>query len=45
MRKTKEILRLRWELGLGVRQIGRSPSISHSTVVDTLRRAQAAGLV
>ena len=44
MRKTKEILRLRWGVGLGVRQIGRSLSISHSTVVDTLRRADAAGL-
>lgn len=42
--KVKEILRLRWGLGLGVRQIGRSLSKSDSTVVDTLRRAQAAGL-
>ena len=44
MRKTKEILRLHWQLGVGVRQIGRSLSISHATVIDTLRRAQAAGL-
>ena len=32
MRKTKEILRLRFEVGLGLRQIVRSCSIGHGTV-------------
>lgn len=44
MRKVREILRLRNECGLGVRQIARSLSIAHSTVGDVLQRAQAAGL-
>jgi len=44
MRKCKEILRLRWEKGLGIRQIARSLSVSHSTVLALLYRAQAAGL-
>ncbi len=44
MRKVKEILRLHFELGLRVRQIARSLSVSHSTVSDLLGRAQAAGL-
>ncbi len=43
MRKIKEILRLN-ELGLARREIGRSLSISHNTVADVVRRAQAAGL-
>ncbi len=44
MRKIKEILRLRWELGRGVREIARSVLVSHSTVSDLLGRVQAAGL-
>ena len=44
MRKIKEILRLQGEMGLGVRQIARSLSVSHSTVLDMLHRAQAAGI-
>jgi transposase len=44
MRKIKEVLRLKFELGLGNRQIARSCSINHSTVADYLRRAVAAGL-
>lgn len=44
MRKIKEILRLRMELGLGLRQIARSLSISHSTVIEALKRVQDAGL-
>lgn len=44
MRKNKEILRLRHELNLSSRQIAASLNISHSTVGDLLRRAQAAGL-
>jgi len=44
MRKIREILRLRWAQGLPVRAIGHSVGVSHSTVVDTLNRARAAGL-
>lgn len=44
MRKTKEVLRLRFELGLGLRQIARSCSLGRSTVHDYLQRAQAAGV-
>ena len=44
MRKIKEVLRLKFELGLGNRQIARSCSINHNTVADYLRRATAAGL-
>ena len=42
MRRIKEVLRLRYELGLG--QIARSCSIGQSTVFDYLKRAEAAGL-
>lgn len=44
MRKTKEILRLHFDRRLGKRQIARSCNVSHSTVLDYLRRAQEAGL-
>jgi transposase len=44
MRKLKEVLRLRYELGLGQRQIARSCSIGNGTVYDYLKRAQAAGI-
>lgn len=44
MRRIKEVLRLKYELGLGRRQIARSCSIGQSTVHDYLRRAEAAGL-
>ena len=44
MRKIKEVLRLKFELGLGDRQIARSCSINHNTVGDYVRRARAAGL-
>ena len=37
MRKAREILRLKHEVGLGVRQIARSLRISHGTVVTSLR--------
>jgi len=43
MRKTKEVLRLRFEVGLGLRQIVRSYSIGLGTVHEYLQRAQAAG--
>jgi DNA-binding CsgD family transcriptional regulator len=44
MRRTKEILRLRFESGLGLRQIARSLSISVGTVQDYLQRTEAAGI-
>jgi transposase len=45
MRKTKEVLRLRFDLGLGQRAIARACSISQSTVHEYLKRAAAAGIV
>jgi transposase len=44
MRKLKEVLRLRFELGLGHRQIARSCSIGQATVYEYLKRAVAAGV-
>jgi transposase len=44
MRKIKEVLRLKYELGLGQRQIARSCSIGLGTVNDYLARADAAGI-
>lgn len=44
MRKIKEVLRLRFELCLGLRQIGRSLHLPHSTVGDYLDRAARAGI-
>ena len=44
MRKIKEVLRLKFELGLANRQIARSCAINHSTVADYLHRAETAGL-
>ncbi len=44
MRKIKEVLRLKWGNDLGIRQIARSCSISHSTVRDYLLRAELTGL-
>lgn len=44
MRKIKEVLRLRHELGLAQRQIARSCSISRAAVAEYLERAAAAGL-
>ena len=44
MRKINEVLRLKWECGLSNRAIARSCSISHSTVSEYVRRAQAVGL-
>lgn len=39
MRRVKEVLRLKYELGFGQRQIARSCSIGQATVSDYLRRA------
>ena len=44
MRKTKEVLRLRYERGLGLRQIARSCLLGLGTIHDYLHRAQAAGI-
>ena len=44
MRKVREILRLRLTCKMGVREIARSCSISHSTVGEYLGRAEKAGL-
>src|SRR5260370_37556452 len=44
VRKIKEVLRLKFEVGLGLRQIARSCSIGLGTVHDYLQRAEAAGL-
>jgi transposase len=44
MRKTREVLRLHFDLKLGQRQIARSANISQSTVHDYLGRFTAAGL-
>jgi hypothetical protein len=44
MRKIKEVLRLRFELGLGQREIARACSISQGAVHNYLKRATAAGM-
>ncbi len=44
MRKTREILRLRWSVGLAGRAAARSCKVSASTVHDVLARAKQAGL-
>jgi hypothetical protein len=44
MRKTREVLRLYFELKLGQRQIARSANVSQSTVHEYLTRFTAAGL-
>ena len=44
MRKTREILRLHWGLGLSKRQVARCCNVSHSTVVKYIERAERAGL-
>jgi transposase len=44
VRKIKEVLRLKFEVGLGLRQIARSCSIGLGTVHEYLQRAEAAGL-
>src|SRR5881409_2438440 len=44
MRKIREVLRLKLDLGLKDREIARSCSIPHSTVANYLDRAKDAGL-
>ena len=42
MRKIKEVLRLKFDVGLGLRQIARSCSIGLGTAHEYLQRAEAA---
>jgi transposase len=44
MRKTREVLRLKWVLGCSHREIGRALGIGVATVSETASRAKAAGL-
>lgn len=44
MRKTREILRLRWELRQSTRRTATSCAVAPSTVADVEKRARAAGL-
>ena len=44
MRKIREVLRLKWEVGLSNRQIAASCRVTHGTVAAYLRRAGQAGL-
>ena len=44
MRKIKEVLRLKYELNLGQRQIARSCSVGLATVNEYLARAEQAGV-
>jgi len=44
MRKTRDVLRLRWQGGLSFRQISSSLGLGRSTVGDTLSRAEKADL-
>ena len=44
MRKTREVLRLRWGLGLTSRQAAASLGLARSTVAEYVRRAEEAGL-
>ena len=44
MRKIKEVLRLKFAVGLGLRAIARSCSIGLGTVHEYLQRAEAAGV-
>ena len=45
MRKIKEVLRLKFEVGLSYDAIGQSCNIGHTTVGEYLRRAKDAGLM
>lgn len=44
MNRVREILRLRWEQGLGVRAVGRAVGVGRSAVSETCARAKEAGL-
>ena len=44
VRKIREILRMKWALGLSDRQVSASLNIAHSTVGEYIKRAEQAGL-
>ena len=44
MRKIRDVLRLKFEAGIGERQIAASLGMARSTVQEALRRAREAGL-
>ena len=44
MRKIREVLRLRYEVGLGIHQIAVSCAVGHTAVAGYLKRAEAAGV-
>ena len=44
MRKIREVLRLRYEVGLGIHQIAISCAVGHTAVTGYLKRAEAAGV-
>lgn len=44
MRKIRELLRLKFDLGLSIHKVAASLSIARSTVTECLRRAAAAGI-
>lgn len=44
MRRVREVLRLKWGLGLSARQVARSCGLAHPTVFSYVRRAEACGL-
>ena len=44
MRKIREVLRLRYEVGLSAHQIARSCSVSRAAIAGYLKRAEAAGI-
>jgi len=44
VRKITEVLRLRFEVGLGLRQIARSCSVGLGTVHEYIQRAEVAGV-
>ena len=44
MRKIKEVLRLKFEVGLSYEAIGKSCNLGHTTVGEYLRRSKDAGL-
>lgn len=44
VRKIKEIIRMKWVVGLSDRQVAASLNIAHSTVGEYLKRAESAGL-
>ncbi len=44
LRKTRDILRLLWELGFSARRTARSCQTSHATVLEYRQRAEDAGL-